>query len=71
VREIRAGAGDHADVVAIHDRRAAIRGALEHAEAGDVVLVAGKGHETEQIQGSERRPFDDRAVALELLGGVR
>jgi len=42
---------------------------LEQAEAGDVVLVAGKGHETEQLQGAERRPFDDRAVALELLGG--
>jgi UDP-N-acetylmuramoyl-L-alanyl-D-glutamate--2,6-diaminopimelate ligase len=68
VRDIRAGVGDHADVVTIHDRRAAIRAALEGARPGDVVLVAGKGHETEQVQGSERRPFDDRAVALELLG---
>jgi UDP-N-acetylmuramoyl-L-alanyl-D-glutamate--2,6-diaminopimelate ligase len=33
------------------------------------VLIAGKGHETEQIQGAEKRPFDDRAVAAELLGG--
>jgi UDP-N-acetylmuramoyl-L-alanyl-D-glutamate--2,6-diaminopimelate ligase len=71
VRDIRAGIGDHADVVTIHDRRTAIRAALEHAQPGDVVLVAGKGHETEQIQGSERRPFDDRAVALELLGSRR
>jgi UDP-N-acetylmuramoyl-L-alanyl-D-glutamate--2,6-diaminopimelate ligase len=69
VRDIRGGLGEHADVIVIHDRRAAIRSALERAEPGDVVLVAGKGHETEQIQGSERRPFDDRAVAEELLGG--
>ena len=54
----------------IHDRRAAIRAALEQAQSGDVVLIAGKGHETEQIQGAERRPFNDRAVALELLGGA-
>jgi UDP-N-acetylmuramoyl-L-alanyl-D-glutamate--2,6-diaminopimelate ligase len=68
VRDIRSGVGEHADVTTIHDRRAAIRAALEQAQPGDVVLVAGKGHETEQIQGAERRPFDDRAVALELLG---
>jgi len=69
VRDIRGGLADHADVSVIHDRREAIRTALERAEPGDVVLVAGKGHETEQIQGAERRPFDDRAVAEELLGG--
>jgi UDP-N-acetylmuramoyl-L-alanyl-D-glutamate--2,6-diaminopimelate ligase len=68
-RDIRAGVGDHPDVVTIPDRRAAIRAALEYAQPGDVVLLAGKGHETEQLQGVERRPFDDRAVALELLGG--
>ncbi len=70
VRDIRVGLGEHQDVVVIHDRRAAIRAALEHAQSGDVVLIAGKGHEIEQIQGAERRPFDDRAVALELLGGA-
>jgi len=70
VRDIRVGLADHHDVVVIHDRRAAIRAALEQAQSGDVVLIAGKGHETEQIQGAERRPFDDRAVALELLGGA-
>ena len=69
VRDIRGGVGDHPDVSVIHDRRAAIHAALARAAPGDVVLVAGKGHETEQIQGAERRPFDDRAVAAELLGG--
>ncbi len=46
-----------------HDRAAAIRGALERSSAGDVVLIAGKGHEDYQIVGGERRAFSDRAVA--------
>jgi UDP-N-acetylmuramoyl-L-alanyl-D-glutamate--2,6-diaminopimelate ligase len=68
VREIRAGVGGHPSVAVIHDRRAAIQAAIERAQPGDVVLVAGKGHEQEQIVGAERRPFSDRAAALELLG---
>ncbi len=42
------------------DRRAAIRWAIHHAKSHDVVLVAGKGHETYQIVGGERHHFDDR-----------
>jgi len=49
------------------DRRQAISRALARAEAGDVVLIAGKGHESYQIVGTERRPFDDREVARDLL----
>jgi UDP-N-acetylmuramoyl-L-alanyl-D-glutamate--2,6-diaminopimelate ligase len=70
IREIRGGVGGHPNVVVIHDRREAIRSALAQAQTGDVVLVAGKGHETEQVQGAERRPFDDRGVALETLGSL-
>jgi UDP-N-acetylmuramoyl-L-alanyl-D-glutamate--2,6-diaminopimelate ligase len=50
------------------DRAAAIRLALEESRAGDGVLIAGKGHETEQIVGTTRHPFDDRAVATAVLG---
>jgi UDP-N-acetylmuramoyl-L-alanyl-D-glutamate--2,6-diaminopimelate ligase len=70
VREIRAGVGPHPDLAVIHDRRAAIGAAIAAAKPGDVVLIAGKGHETEQIEGALHRPFDDRAVARELLGGL-
>ncbi len=51
----------------IPDRKAAIRGALEWARAGDVVVIAGKGHETYQMIGSEVLPFDDREVARAVL----
>jgi len=49
------------------DRRAAIGRALAAARPGDVVVVAGKGHETYQEVGDVTLPFDDRAVARELL----
>jgi UDP-N-acetylmuramoyl-L-alanyl-D-glutamate--2,6-diaminopimelate ligase len=55
----RAVAGD-IDADVILDRRTAIRRAIGEAHAGDTVIVAGKGHETYQIVGSERLPFDDR-----------
>ncbi len=51
------------------DRKAAIQGALAWARAGDVVVIAGKGHETYQVVGSEVLPFDDRAQALAVLAG--
>jgi len=49
------------------DRRKAIASALEMACAGDAVLIAGKGHEDYQIIGPRRFPFDDAAVAREVL----
>jgi UDP-N-acetylmuramoyl-L-alanyl-D-glutamate--2,6-diaminopimelate ligase len=51
----------------IPDRREAIRVALMEGKPGDTVLLAGKGHESYQIIGNEELPFDDRAVARELL----
>ena len=49
------------------DRAAAIALGIERAEPGDIVLIAGKGHETGQVIGAETRPFDDRVVAAEVL----
>lgn len=49
------------------DRRAAIALALAEARPGDIVLLAGKGHERTQTVGTTALPFDDRAVAAELL----
>ncbi len=51
----------------ISDRREAIQRAIQKAKPGDVVLIAGKGHETYQIVGSEKFHFDDREIAGEAL----
>jgi UDP-N-acetylmuramyl-tripeptide synthetase len=51
----------------IIDRREAIFRAVAEARAGDIVLIAGKGHEDYQIVGTEKRHFDDREVAREAL----
>ena len=52
------------------DRRRAIQRAINVARTGDVVLIAGKGHEVTQTIGNESYPFDDRTVALEMLRSV-
>jgi UDP-N-acetylmuramoyl-L-alanyl-D-glutamate--2,6-diaminopimelate ligase len=64
--DVERGMG-HAPRLRILDRREAIRRALEEAGEGDVVLLAGKGHETYQLWGTEVRPFDERVVIRELL----
>ncbi|MCL2725865.1 MAG: UDP-N-acetylmuramoyl-L-alanyl-D-glutamate--2,6-diaminopimelate ligase [Polyangiaceae bacterium] len=53
------------------DRERAIHLAIENARPGDLVLIAGKGHENYQIIGTEKRPFDDRVVAREALAARR
>jgi UDP-N-acetylmuramoyl-L-alanyl-D-glutamate--2,6-diaminopimelate ligase len=55
----------------ITDRREAIHRAVAEARAGDIVVIAGKGHEDYQIVGDERRHFDDREVAREALAARR
>ena len=51
----------------IEDRRRAIERALALAGAEDVVLLAGKGHETYQIRGTTSHPFDEKAIVAELM----
>lgn len=54
--------------VAIEDRKDAITHAFQNAKAGDLVLIAGKGHENYQEVNGERRPFSDAACCRALLG---
>lgn len=56
------------EVVVMRDRREAIAWALGQLGEGDVLLVAGKGHEDTQDIGGVRQPFSDRAVVRQLLG---
>jgi UDP-N-acetylmuramyl tripeptide synthase len=55
----------------VTDRRRAIRRALELAGKNDVVILAGKGHETYQIRGDKSYPFDEREIVQEIRSGVR
>ena len=67
VAEVAAGVTGRVRREDIVDRREAIRWAVAQAEPGDLVLLAGKGHESYQVVGREKRPFDERAIVLEAL----
>jgi UDP-N-acetylmuramoyl-L-alanyl-D-glutamate--2,6-diaminopimelate ligase len=62
---------DTGQLLTIVDRRAAIAKAVEVAKPGDLVLIAGKGHEKYQVIGDQTLPFDDVAVAREALARRR
>jgi UDP-N-acetylmuramoyl-L-alanyl-D-glutamate--2,6-diaminopimelate ligase len=70
VADIKAGIARHPDLRVEHDRARAIADAIVAAAPGDVVLIAGKGHETAQLIGRESRRFDDRALVRRLLEEV-
>ena len=65
--DVEAGLSAPEAALRIPDRAAAIAAAAEQAQPGDVVVVAGKGHETYQIIGTERRHFDDREALRDAL----
>jgi UDP-N-acetylmuramoyl-L-alanyl-D-glutamate--2,6-diaminopimelate ligase len=67
VADIQAGLGGHSSVAVEHAREIAIARAIREARPGDVVLIAGKGHETTQTIGKDKRPFDDRVAAAAAL----
>ncbi len=55
------------NVQIIHDRQVAIQQSIESSSAQDIVLIAGKGHETYQLIQGEKRPFSDQAIVKEVL----
>ena len=66
--QMEAGKWEGSRTLRISDRAQAIHTAVMLAAAGDIILVAGKGHETYQIIGTEKRHFDDREVLAEAFG---
>jgi UDP-N-acetylmuramoyl-L-alanyl-D-glutamate--2,6-diaminopimelate ligase len=69
IEQIVAGAAGRLEVEP--DRRRAIELALDEARPGDVVVIAGKGHEQGQEFADRKLPFDDREVARELLRSAK
>ena len=67
VEDILRGIPKSASVVVRHDRAAAIRRAVREAAPGEVVLIAGKGHESEQVAAGRTRPFSDHAAVRAAL----
>ncbi|MBO5692739.1 MAG: UDP-N-acetylmuramoyl-L-alanyl-D-glutamate--2,6-diaminopimelate ligase [Tidjanibacter sp.] len=70
LRDMEQGTTGHTNYLTITDRAQAIRTALRMAESGDVVLVAGKGHEDYQIIGTEKRHFSDQEHILKYFNEI-
>lgn len=65
--EVATGLVENKESVKIIDRQEAVKYAVDHAEPGDIVVIAGKGHENYQIIGRTKHPMDDRELAREAL----
>jgi len=66
IDDILAGTRPSPNLRVVNDRRRALADALEQTSPGDVLLVAGKGHETYQVLGTVKHPFDEAAIIREL-----
>ena len=67
IGDILQGMEAYDNFAVIPDRRQAIFAAVESAGAGDIILLAGKGHETYEIDGDGRHPFDEKAIVKEAV----
>jgi UDP-N-acetylmuramoyl-L-alanyl-D-glutamate--2,6-diaminopimelate ligase len=70
IRDVEAGFDQGQSYICEVDRRSAIKQAFETAEPGDVVVIAGRGHEQVQVVGTQQHTFDDRQVARLLLNEI-
>ena len=71
IADIIKGVDRRAHYRVIRDRREAIRHVIAHARRGDVILLAGKGHETYEIKENQRLPFDERAIVAQAVAERR
>lgn len=72
IEEIDAGVKETGtDYLSIPDRRDAVFEAVRRVRTGDVIIIAGKGHENYQIIGDEKFDFDDRKVAMEAIAAIK
>jgi UDP-N-acetylmuramoyl-L-alanyl-D-glutamate--2,6-diaminopimelate ligase len=69
-RAVLDGCDGTAEIVEIGDREEAIASGIQALKSGDVLIIAGKGHESGQIVGSETLPFDDREIAAAALAAA-
>lgn len=67
ILDILSGIGENTDkTIIIEDRKSAIEYAIKNHEVGDLIVIAGKGHETYQLISGEKRHFDDKEIVLSI-----
>lgn len=71
IKDMEAGVADFGKVLSITDRKQAIRTACKLAGRGDIILVAGKGHEKYQEINGVKHPFDDKEILKEEFQGMK
>ena len=65
ISDIKEGIDPGSDFLVIEDRREAIEHVIKNAEVGDIIILAGKGHEKYEIDQNGRHEFDEKAIAVE------